>query len=60
MSKSLIIALLLIAIAVAVALYNPGSQGINVIFASIRTRESVVMLSFFIVGIVTGMFLGRH
>ena len=60
MSKSLIIALFLIAMVVAVALHNSGSQGVNMIFTSIKTRESVVMLSFFIVGIVAGMFLGKH
>lgn len=57
MSKSLIIALLLVAVAVALIVGNSGSIHLDVYFASWHIKASLAFLGFFVGGIATGMLL---
>ncbi|MDZ4197906.1 MAG: hypothetical protein U1E27_01325 [Kiritimatiellia bacterium] len=57
MSRRLLWALLLIAVTVVVALLNGQNAVIHLKFASVSLSASFAYLSFFAVGLVTGILL---
>ncbi len=58
MSKTLIIALVLLMLTVLVLLFNArGSVDINLLFATFRPSKAMVLLGFTSVGVVIGLLL---
>ena len=57
MSKSLVAALLLIALVAVILLNNGGSLTLNLVAFQVTAKESLILLSFFITGLITGLLL---
>jgi uncharacterized integral membrane protein len=58
MNKGTLFALILIALAVVIIINNTGSMSLHLVGDFIvQTKESIILLGFFIAGTVTGIFL---
>ena len=57
MSKGLIVALVLIALVVVVVLHNSRVVDVNFGAVTLQSRQSLVLLGFFVVGLITGLLL---
>lgn len=56
-NKSILIALVIIGLVVAVLLNNPEPIRIDLYFDTFHPKQSLVFLGFFVTGIVTGLLL---
>jgi len=57
MSKNVLIALLLIALAVVVMIFNTGRESVDLIVTTVRASASLVYLFFLAVGVTIGILL---
>jgi len=57
MSKNVLIALLLIALAVVIMIFTKGDSPVNLVFTAIKPAASLVYLCFTALGVTIGVLL---